>query len=342
MKRSTCSDKELFFTKTWEYLHEYMPRQLGRSPETVESYTDSLSLFRRYLWEVHHISVSAFRFSDCTRDLVLEFRSYLSEHGSSPATVNVRMTALRSYLQYAADCDISVQSVALSIARIPPCRVSEKVKQTLCPEALSAIFRIPPDTRMGLRDRTLLILLYDSAVRLSEILSIRLGDLRLDGEYPCILIHGKGRKERYVVLTDKTAAHLAEYMAVYHPNSSSDDLLFYTVIRGVRGKMSSGNVQRMISRYADMAREYCDDIPERVHPHMFRRTRATELYQNGVALEMVSTLLGHAQLETTRIYAKPSAEQMKTALESTRSPGGEEKAIWEGDEDVMARLCGLR
>ena len=49
-----------------------------------------------------------------------------------------------------------------------------------------------------------------------------------------------------------------------------------------------------------------------------------------------------AQLETTRIYAKPSMEQMKTALESTGNPGGKEKAIWEGDEDAMARLCGLR
>ncbi len=98
----------------------------------------------------------------------------------------------------------------------------------------------------------------------------------------------------------------------------------------------------MINRYADMAGEFCLDHPARVHPHMFRRTRATDLYQNGVALEMVSTFFGHAQLETTRIYAKPSMEQMKTAIESTAYPGGEEKAIWEKNESAMARLCGLR
>ena len=252
------------------------------------------------------------------------------------------MTALRSYLQYAADMDISIQSAAITISRIPPCKVTERVKETLSPEALETIFRMPPENDRGLRDRTLLILLYDSAVRLQEILSIRLCDLHLDGEYPTILIHGKGRKERFVVLSDKTAHHIRSYTKVFHPASVPEDYLFYTVIKRKRDKMSSGNVQRMINRYADMAREFCPGLPERVHPHMFRRTRATDLYQNGVALEMVSTFLGHAQLETTRIYAKPSMEQMKTALESTAYPGGEEKALWKGDEDAMARLCGLR
>lgn len=342
MKRNVLTEKELFFSKTLPFLQEYLPVQLCRSPETVESYTDSLTLFRRYLWDVHRISVSSFRFADCTRNIALGFRNYLLGSGSSPATVNVRMTALRSYLQYAADMDISIQSAAITISRIPPCKVTERVKETLSPAALETIFRMPPENDRGLRDRTLLILLYDSAVRLQEILSIRLCDLHLDGEYPTILIHGKGRKERFVVLSDKTAHHIRSYTKVFHPASVPEDYLFYTVIKGKRDKMSSGNVQRMINRYADMAREFCPGLPERVHPHMFRRTRATDLYQNGVALEMVSTFLGHAQLETTRIYAKPSMEQMKTALESTAYPGGEEKALWEGDEDAMARLCGLR
>ncbi len=342
MKRNGITEKELFFSKTLPFLQEYLPVQLCRSPETVESYTDSLTLFRRYLWAIHNISVSAFRFADCTRDMVFGFRNYLLESGSSPSTVNVRMTALRSYLNYAADMDIAIQSVALSVSRIPPCKVTERVKETLSPEALETIFRMPPENDRGLRDRTLLILLYDSAVRLQEILSIRLCDLNLDGEYPTILIHGKGRKERFVVLSDKTAQHIRSYMKVFHPEYVRQDYLFYTVIKEKRDKMSSGNVQRMINRYADMAREFCQDLPARVHPHMFRRTRATDLYQNGVAIEMVSTFLGHAQLETTRIYAKPSIEQMKNAIESTAYPGGEEKALWEEDESAMVRLCGLR
>lgn len=144
-------------------------------------------------------------------------------------------------------------------------------------------------------------------------------------------------------INEPTSNDTEERHIAYSSTASvPEDYLFYTVIKGKRGKMSSGNVQCMINRYADMAREFCPGLPERVHPHMFRRTRATDLYQNGVALEMVSTFLGHAQPETTRIYARPSMEQMKTALESTAYPGGEEKALWEGDEDAMARLCGLR
>lgn len=77
---------------------------------------------------------------------------------------------------------------------------------------------------------------------------------------------------------------------------------------------------------------------------MFRRTRATNLYQHGVELELVSQILGHSMTETTKIYAKPSLEQMRAALESVSISGqAGELPLWEGDsEEEMARLCGLR
>ncbi len=77
---------------------------------------------------------------------------------------------------------------------------------------------------------------------------------------------------------------------------------------------------------------------------MFRRTRATNLYQHGVELELISRILGHSMTETTKIYAKPSLEQMRTALESVETPAQkDELPLWKEDsEEEMARLCGLR
>ncbi|MCL1952043.1 MAG: tyrosine-type recombinase/integrase [Oscillospiraceae bacterium] len=75
---------------------------------------------------------------------------------------------------------------------------------------------------------------------------------------------------------------------------------------------------------------------------MFRRTRATDLYRDGVALELVSVILGHAQLETTKIYAIPSLEQLRLAAESVPTPAADEKPLWVGNEIEMARRCGLR
>ena len=74
---------------------------------------------------------------------------------------------------------------------------------------------------------------------------------------------------------------------------------------------------------------------------LLRRTRATSLYQDGVELELVSRILGHSSTETTRIYATPSVEMMRKAMENAEAVP-EEKPLWEGNEDELAKFCGLR
>jgi site-specific recombinase XerD len=108
--------------------------------------------------------------------------------------------------------------------------------------------------------------------------------------------------------------------------------------------MSEGNVERFIKQYANQARSACSDIPEKIHPHMFRRTRATDLYQSGVELALISRILGHAQIETTRIYAVPSMGMLREAMESVETPAqSAAKPLWEScSEADLAKLCGLR
>ena len=74
---------------------------------------------------------------------------------------------------------------------------------------------------------------------------------------------------------------------------------------------------------------------------MLRRTRATNLFQDGTELELVSRILGHSSTETTRIYAVPSIEMMRKAME-TGSLSTDEKPLWPDNEEEMARICGLR
>jgi len=83
------------------------------------------------------------------------------------------------------------------------------------------------------------------------------------------------------------------------------------VIKGARHRISPGNIERIINKYADSIRGEFPSLPAQVYPHMFRRTRATNLYQSGVALELVSRILGHSSTETTKIYATPSIEMLK-------------------------------
>ena len=338
------SDKQLFFSMTYEYLEIYMRTQMLRSPATIESYRDALTVFRHYLRDELHLFVDSFGFSDCTRDLVMGFMEYLSHKGSKPGTRNQRLTVIKSYLWFAAEKDITLQSVAISVSRVKSCRDPKKEKPILDDEAVQLLLDAPPDTRTGIRDKTLMILLYDSAARLDEILSLQLCDVFLTSAAPCIRVVGKGQKERVIAITERTAGHLKQYLSVYHVKGVEDtDFLFYTVIKGQCGKMSEANVERFLKKYAEQVRKEYPDIPAHVHPHMFRRTRATGLYRDGVDLAIVSRFLGHAQLETTRIYATPSVEMMRAAIAKMPSGSPNEEALWDTDADaVIAKLCGLR
>jgi integrase len=121
-----------------------------------------------------------------------------------------------------------------------------------------------------------------------------------------------------------------------------DQPLFYTKIKGSIAPMSPGNVSRIINKYADAIRPEHPNLPKHLHCHMFRRTRATGLYRNGVELEMISVILGHSSTETTRIYATPSIEMLGEAMNTDNSTIPDETPEWEENEDELARICGLR
>lgn len=343
MRRDERKGGPLFFSRTYDFLERYLPLQVGRSRHTVESYRDALTVFRRFARDEAGMSVADMAFGDCTRELVLSFLEHLRSSGCTAGTCNQRLAAVKSYLWYAADVDVAVQSVAMSVSRIPPVKGPERVKETLSEEALAAILAQPdPSKRKGVRDRAMLALLYDSGIRLSELIGLDVGDVFLEGD-PRIYVTGKGSKERVVAITRATAAHIAACLSCMHgcdPNPASP--LFFTMRSGAMCRMSPSNVQRIVQACADGARSACADVPGKVHPHMFRRSRATELYQGGVALELVSRVLGHSSIETTKVYAKPSMEMMRKAMESAYPAALDEKPVWVGNEDEMARLCGLR
>ena len=333
--------QDLFFGGTSDFLNHYLPEQVQKSIHTIETYRDALTVFRRYVTEQKLLSLRKFRFDDCTHEFLLDYIAFLKDSGCAERTCNNRLAALRAYLWYVADRDISLQSIALTASKVPFLRVPKRIRETISEDALAALFAAPPNTKTGLRDRTMMILLYDSAIRVSELLELKVSSLNTQTSVPYIRVHGKGDKERIVSITDKTVAHLMAYLEKYHPEKNRNSLLFYTVIHGQAGVMSTGNVERILKKYADIIRPNHPELPGHVYPHMIRRFRATELYQNGVELELVSRILGHSSTETTRIYAVPSIEMMREAME-TGNLAVPEEPLWPDNEEELARFCGLR
>lgn len=335
---------DLFFSRTNQFLKIYLPNQLNRSQHTTESYSYGLSVFFDYISNVKKISPMHFTFADCTYNLVLDYMQYLQDDlGNSPSTVNSRLASIRSYLGFASDCDVSLTSIYLSIKRVPTLAVTKPKRPIIEPEDLAVFLNLPKPTHTGNRDRFILILLYDSGIRVSELTQITIGDISVHDSSYSILIHGKGRKERYIILSEKAAEHMKGYLKAYHGlNPPPDHPLIFTKTHGNISPMSARNIERITEKYGKQAREICPGFPSSTYPHMLRRTRGTTLYRDGVPLEQISALLGHSQIETTRLhYASPSPEQMRTAV--NRAVGNEpETKEWINHIDEMKARFGLK
>ena len=119
----------LFFSKTRDFLDKYEAQQLRRSENTIESYRDGLTSFRRFITNEKKKSMLTFTFSDCTNELVLDYMEYLQNRGYAKTTCNHRLSALHAYLWYASDCDVKVLPVALAVSHLPFLRESEVVRR---------------------------------------------------------------------------------------------------------------------------------------------------------------------------------------------------------------------
>ena len=129
-------------------------------------------------------------------------------------------------------------------------RIPKQEKTILSEVTLTNILQQPKNTKTGIRDRFMMILLYDSAIRLDELLSLTIQDLVLERNDPYIKVNGKGNKERIVAITPKTSEHLIQYLKIFPPESSRNNFVFFTKLRGNTGKMSENNVERFINQYA--------------------------------------------------------------------------------------------
>ena len=292
------TSRPLFFSRTYDFLVRYMPEQCGRSPETVDSYRDALTVFRRYIHEELGMSVATMLFEDCTKELLLGFVASMRARGCSAGTCNQRISAINSYLGYCADEDVALQPIALAASHVPRQKGPEAARDPMTEEAVVSILAAPDaSTPMGARDLAILVVLYETAMRVSELVGLDVGSVSGPPDAHA-RVWGKGNRERMVGMSDRCWEHVEAHIARAHGDEPDPAApLFYT-------------------KYAGDARETCQDVPDSVFPHLFRGTRATELYRSGVALEILARLMGHAKIEPTKVYARPSAEMLHDVVQS--------------------------
>ena len=335
------------FKSIKSFLTVYLPIIRAKSPNTINSYKDTLNLFIGFLKDTKGLSLNEITTECFNRDNVLLFLEWLkTTRNNSVSTRNQRLISIRTFCRYLTGENILKYDVYSQIQQIDKKPVTERViKDILLISDIKLILKTPDvSKKTGIRDRFYISLLYDSGCRNQEILDLRLSNIQVNGDISNLSVIGKGIKFRIIPLSKEVTAMFKQYISIFHLDGMQDNFLFYITRKGITDKMSSDNVARFLNTYEKTLKIINPQFPH-LHPHLFRHARAMHLYQAGMPLPLVSEWLGHSQLETSLIYAYADTEMKRAAtdkiINAENSVFTNEKFRYQDDEETIKKLYGL-
>jgi site-specific recombinase XerD len=305
------------------------------SPNTIAAYRDTMVLFLRYLADVTRQTVDQLMLDDDLGERVVAFLNYLEQTRKiAIATRNHRLSALKSFCRYVAYAQPLLASACRRVTLIPLKKRAEKLVEYLEAEEMEAIIAVPDRTTVeGRRDHALLLLLFNTGCRVSESIQLTRESL-LPGPPRHVRILGKGRRWRTVPLWERT---IKAVEAMLQDRKDDQSQLFL----GQRGMpLTRFGVRHLLDRHCAAAAKNRPALSKKhVSPHTVRHTTAVALLRATGDLDGVSKVLGHASLNTTRLYTAADRSRLAQTLNSISSALVPAAAPdWKPDPDLIAWL----
>jgi site-specific recombinase XerD len=346
MKRDPMSGTPNFYSFAREYLHLYLPTVQRRSPNTIEAYRISLECFLDYLANHQAIERAEVSFDHFDRQYLKSWLAWMSgERHYAAKTIALRLSAVKAFLTYCSYEDLTLAALSQTAQALrSPASPRKPIEYLSEDETRAVLAAFSGRTAKSRRNRMLLILLYDSAARVSEITNLTLQGVCLV-EPAHVTLNGKGNKTRVVPLTARTVEHLRIYLAEFHPNLATLPAtrpVFYSLHDGHPSRLSSDTVAVVLKQAARTARTSCPTVPDRIYCHMLRKTKAMDLYQQGIPLPIIMRLLGHEAMSTTAtFYAFATVDMMRQAVNAA-TPGLDQPVPQGLSQDKLQALYSLR
>lgn len=319
------------------FLTEYLPLQRNYSKNTVLSYKDALKLFARFLTENKSIRLIDFTLNDLNRNIVIEYLEWLRKQGSSVSTTNQRLAAIKTFSEYAGLESIEYLAPLQGIQAIKSKKDSGREIVYLTVDQIKRLINTPDiNTAIGLRHRSTLTLLYDSGCRVQELCDIRIRDIST-GSDPTVRLLGKGNKCRTVTLSLNTGKLLDEYVKRQRSKVPNDHPL---IVNRNNSKITKDGIDYIIQKYFTMVRKKDPTMPEHIHPHCFRHSKAMHMLAAGINIVYIRDFLGHEDISTTMIYSRAD-NRLKMEAINTLVPkltDTVEMNDWRTDTDLMTFL----
>lgn len=294
---------------------EYMEVEKNSSKLTIRDYRHYLEVFQHW-FEVHHPDKIL---ADLNLDIIRKYRVFLShktdQNGQEikRVTQNYYVIALRSFLRYLIKNDIKT----LEPSKIDLPKTESRSLKFLEREQVERLVTMPDTSKEdGIRDRTIMELLFSTGLRVSELVSLNHEQINLERREFGII--GKGRRSRIVFVSERAAEWIGRYMAerkdTYKPlfiRYSGSEL---DADGGEKMRLTARSVERVIKKYVRLAK-----LPVDATVHTLRHSFATDLLTNGADIRSVQEMLGHKNIATTQIYTHITNKQLREVHKSFHS-----------------------
>ena len=288
---------------------DYITNERTYSYHTIRSYRNDLKNFSEFLnkydcnLNIVNIDRSAIQF----------FIQSISKKKLTGKTLQRKVSTIKSLYRFLSDREIIDYNIS-ELIELP--KADKKLPNLLSQKEVDKLMQLPDlNTVVGLRDKSILEILYSTGLRISELISIKLDDINIDNKV--IKVFGKGSKERYVLLGKEALNSLSDYLNNIDTKSENSIFLYPAVNGNIDKHISQRTMFNIIKKYLIMISNN-----EKLSPHSLRHSFATHLLDNGADLLAVKDLLGHEDLSSTQIYTHVNIGKLKN-IYSKAHPDGE-------------------
>jgi site-specific recombinase XerD len=308
------------------------------SPQTISSYRDAFRLLFKFISEKRHVEPVALRFLDLGPDVILAFLEDIErERNNSVRSRNARLSAVRSFFRWVAVSRPDLAGLATSIRAIPTKRTDHRLICSLSKIEIQAILAAPDlNSPLGRRDHALLLTMYNTGARVSEITSMECRQIEFGVRNNFIHLYGKGRKERTVPLWTRTADALRK---LTREQSKPPDMPVFVNYRSET--LTRNGVNAILQKAVSQAANACMTLKTKhVTPHVLRHSTAMHLLQSGVDTTVIALWLGHENLNTTHMYMEADLILKEQALNHLQ-PAGRKVPRFQATDKMLAFLNSL-
>ena len=276
----------------------YLRYERNTSPLTVQTYEEGLREFESYL----SLRDSRLSLGEADADLIRDWMESLMDKGNTASTINKKLSALRSFYRFALKRKLVDKDPAYCITGPKKSKPLPQFLREREMDNLLDMLEWDGNNYKDVRARTILLLLYETGLRRSEL--VGLDDADVDFATSQLKVTGKRNKQRIVPFGTELAEALTQYKAIRDGQQTKHCGALFLNDKGER--MTGMQVYSIVHKYLTAVTSL-----KKRSPHVLRHTFATAMLNNGAGLESIKNLLGHESVSTTEIYAHTTFEQLK-------------------------------